>query len=79
LGGLNVPQAIPNLSLARFLLLGDDRVEHSLLDIRLEIAFGIDKRIPTAASKLRVLLFHAVLRGVIAELNVARQGADQFE
>ena len=43
------------LWLSGFLLLGEDRMEHGLLDVRLEPASGgVDERIPAAVPKLRI-------------------------
>src|SRR5439155_27048679 len=45
-----------------FLLFGEDRMEHGLLDVHLDLAAGsVDERIPAAVPDLRVFLFHAVL------------------
>src|SRR6202030_4224411 len=62
------------------LLLGKDRAEHGLLDVRLECApFGFDEGVPAAALRPRELLLHVVLSAVIAERHVARQGAHERE
>ena len=61
-----------------FLLLGQDGVEHGLLDVRLErAARGVDERDSAAVFQLRVLLLHVVLGAVIAELHVAGQRAHE--
>jgi serine/threonine-protein kinase len=49
------------------LLLLQDRVEHRLFDVRLNLATGgVDERIRTALLELRVLLLHAVLRRMVS-------------
>src|SRR5258705_4804826 len=67
------------LSLAS-LLLGERRLEHRFLDIRLQVAVRlVDERVRPARLQLRVLLLHAVLRAVVAERHVARQRARDLE
>src|SRR5204863_1943175 len=54
--------------------------EHGFLDVRLELAAcRVDEGISTAASKLRILRFHVVLRRMISNLDITRQRADQFK
>src|SRR5262249_53716784 len=62
------------LRAGRLLLLGDERAEHGLLDVRLQrAARRIDEGIGAAILQLRELLLHVVLRAVVAELDVAWQ------
>src|ERR1700676_4772081 len=61
------------------LLLGQDRVEHRLLNVRLERAGGgIDEGIYTVL-KLRVFFLHVVLGAVISELYIAGERAHGLE
>src|SRR5262249_35107951 len=64
----------------RSFLLGENRVKHGFLDVRLELAgYRVDEGIATAASELLILRCHVVLRRMISNLHITRQRADHFE
>src|ERR1700730_8132245 len=61
----------PLLRPGGLLLLGQDRVEHGLLNVRLERARGgVDEGIGTTVFELSVFLLHVVLCAAIAEFAV---------
>src|SRR2546426_12752175 len=69
-----------HLRLRSLLLLGENRVKHGFLDVRLELAAcRVDEGISAAASELRILRLHVVLRRMISNLDITRQRADPFE
>src|SRR5690242_1956826 len=71
---------IGSFLLARRCLLRELRIQHRFTEVRLLHARRrLDERIRAAALQLRVLRMHAVLRAVIAELDVAGQRAENFE
>src|SRR6266550_1080768 len=62
------------LVLSGFLLLVQECVEHSLLDVHFVRApVGVDEGIPGTLLELRVLFVQAVLGRVVAERHVARE------